>query len=131
MAGTTNPDTLKLMETISGMGDDYLEMSEDFEWELVSRDFRAESSNFFLTTYDKEVAKLGTSLDKFLYQEWLNTLTPTQKEAVEWATKRFKHTGDRSFELVAEDPSWATILYENDWENQTVGESFKAILQRL
>ena len=117
MAGTTNPDTLKLFETIAKMDSNYLEMSEDFEWELASRDFRAESSNFFLTAYDKEVAKLGKSFDKFLHQDWLNNLTPEQKEAVEWATNQFKITGDRSYELVAEDPDWATILYENDWDN--------------
>ena len=60
---------------------------------------------------------MGKSLDKFLHQEWLNDLTPTQREAVEWAIKKYKITGDRSYELIAEDPAWATILYENDWEN--------------
>ena len=92
-------------------------MSEDFEWEVASRDFREQSSKFFLTTYDKEVAKLGKSFDEFLRQDWLSNLTPEQKEAVEWATKKFEITGDTSYEIIAEDPQWATILYENDWEH--------------
>ena len=92
-------------------------MSEDFEWEVASRDFREQSSKFFLTTYDKEIAKLGKSFDEFLRQDWLSNLTPEQIEAVEWATKKFEITGDTSYEIIAEDPQWATILYENDWEH--------------
>ena len=116
MAVTTNPDTLKLLETISKMDDTYLEMSEDFEWEMASRDFRTQSSNLFLTTYDKEVAKLGNALDEFLHQDWLDNLTPEQRKAVEWATKKFEITGDSSYEIIAEDPQWATMIYENNWE---------------
>ena len=117
MAVTTNPDTLKLLETISKMDDTYLEMSEDFEWEVTSRDFREQSSNLFLTTYDKEVAKLGKALDEFLHQNWLDNLTPEQKEAVIWARNKFETTGDRSYEIIAEDPRWATMVYENNWES--------------
>ena len=116
MAVTTNPDTLKLLETISKMDETYLEMSEDFEWEMASRDFRTQSSNLFLTTYDKEVAKLGNALDEFLHQDWLDNLTPEQRKAVEWATKKFEITGDSSYEIIAEDPQWATMIYENNWE---------------
>ena len=117
MAVTTNPDTLKLLETISKMDDAYLEMSEEFEWEMTSRDFREQSSNLFLTAYDKEVAKLGKALDEFLRQDWLDNLTPEQKEAVNWATKKFEITGDSSYEIIAEDPHWATMIYENNWES--------------
>ena len=92
------------------MDDEYLEMSEEFEWEMTSRDFREQSSELFLTTYDKEVAKLGKALDEFLHQNWLDKLTPDQKEAVIWARNKFKTTGDRSYEIIAEDPRWATMV---------------------
>ena len=58
---------------------------------------------------------MGKALDEFLHQDWLNNLTPEQKEAVNWATKKFKTTGDTSYEIIAEDPQWATIIYENNW----------------
>ena len=115
MATTTNPETLKLLETISHMDDTYLDMSAQFEWEMASRDFRNQMSNICLSPYDKEVRKLGKAMDEFLYQEWFSNLTPKHKEAVEWATRKFKLTGDTSFEIIAEDPQYATIVYENNW----------------
>ena len=115
MATTTNPETLKLLETISQMDDTYLDMSAHFEWEMASRNFRDQMSSLSLNTYDQEVAKLGKAMDKFLYQDWFNNLTPKQKEAVNWATRKFKITGDTSYEIIAEDPQWATIVYENNW----------------
>ena len=74
-------------------------------------------SSLSLTTYDKEVARLGKAFDEFLHQDWLDNLTPEQKEAVNWETKKFEITGDSSYEIIAEDPRWATMIYENNWES--------------
>ena len=86
MATTTNPETLKLLETISQMDDTYLDMSAHFEWEMASRNFRDQMSSLSLNTYDQEVAKLGKAMDNFLYQSLYMTSIGRLKTIFEFDT---------------------------------------------
>ena len=103
MSTTTNPETLKQMKAVSTLSKECLTMSEEFEWELLSREFRTKSADFFTPSYDSKIAKLNLVLDDLPHYDWTNSLTHTGHEAVEWATNQSKCTKDQSPQPTAEE----------------------------